>query len=47
VLGAVLIVIAMVLAVPVAIMVGGAVWSALIGWLATDDAAAGAEGKPE
>ena len=30
--GAVLIVIAMVVVIPVAIMLGGAVWSALIGW---------------
>jgi hypothetical protein len=41
--GAVLIVIAMVLVLPVAIMLGGALWSAIIGWLATEDA----EGKPE
>lgn len=31
-LGAVIIVIAMVLVLPVAIMFGGAVWSALLGW---------------
>lgn len=31
-LGAVIILIAMVLVIPVAIMFGGAVWSALIGW---------------
>jgi hypothetical protein len=30
--GAVLIVIAMVLVLPVAVMFGGAVWSALVGW---------------
>ena len=45
--GAVLIVIAMVLVLPVAIMLGGALWSAIIGWLATDDAETRAEGTPE
>jgi membrane glycosyltransferase len=38
VLGAVLMVIVMVLVVPVAIMFGGAIWSALFGWVASDDA---------
>ena len=37
-LGAVLIVVAMVLVVPVAIMFGGAIWSALFGWVSSDDA---------
>jgi len=46
VLGAVVIVIAMILVVPVAIMLGGAIWSALMGWLLTEDAEARAEGKP-
>lgn len=32
-LGAVLVILAMVLVFPVAVMVGGAVWSALTGWL--------------
>jgi FlaG/FlaF family flagellin (archaellin) len=36
--GAVLIVIAMVLVIPVAIMLAGAIWSAIIGWLASDEA---------
>ncbi len=45
--GAVLIIVAMVLVLPVAIMLGGAIWSAIIGWLATEDAEARAEGKPE
>ncbi|MGH9012914.1 MAG: hypothetical protein ACRDZ1_03090 [Acidimicrobiia bacterium] len=36
--GAVLIVIAMVIVVPVAVMLAGAVWSALVGWVLTDDA---------
>ena len=29
---------AMVLVVPVAIMFGGAIWSALFGWMSSDDA---------
>ena len=29
---------AMVLVVPVAIMFGGAIWSALFGWISSDDA---------
>lgn len=31
-------VIVMLLVVPVAVMVGGAAWSALVGWLVEDDA---------
>jgi membrane glycosyltransferase len=38
VLGAVLMVVVMVLVVPVAIMLGGAIWSALFGWFSSDDA---------
>jgi membrane glycosyltransferase len=38
VLGAVLMVVVMVVVVPVAIMFGGAIWSALFGWLGSDDA---------
>jgi hypothetical protein len=38
VLGAVLMVVVMVLVVPVAIMFGGAIWSAVFGWLSSDDA---------
>jgi membrane glycosyltransferase len=38
VLGAVLMVVVMVLVVPVAIMFGGAIWSALFGWVSSDDA---------
>jgi membrane glycosyltransferase len=37
-LGALLMVVVMVLVVPVAIMFGGAIWSALFGWLSSDDA---------
>ena len=37
-LGAVLMIVAMVLVVPVAIMFGGAIWSALFGWVSSDAA---------
>jgi hypothetical protein len=46
VIGVVLIVIAMVLAIPVGIMLAGAVWSALFGWMNSEDADARAEGLP-
>ena len=36
--GGVLIVVVMLVVLPVAIMLGGAIWSALMGWLLTDDA---------
>jgi hypothetical protein len=36
--GAIVFVIVMVLVVPVGIMFGGAIWSALFGWLSTEDA---------
>ena len=36
--GAVIFVVAMVLVVPVAVMFGGAIWSALTGWLLSEDA---------
>jgi hypothetical protein len=36
--GAVLMVVVMVLVVPVAIMFGGAIWSALFGWISSEDA---------
>jgi hypothetical protein len=35
--GAVLMVVVMVLVVPVAIMFGGAIWSALFGWISSED----------
>jgi hypothetical protein len=38
VVGALLMVVVMVLVVPVAIMFGGAIWSALFGWLSSEDA---------
>jgi hypothetical protein len=36
--GAIIFVVAMVLVVPVAVMFGGAIWSALMGWLLAEDA---------
>jgi hypothetical protein len=44
--GVVIIVAVLVLLGPVAVMVGGAAWSALIGWLVGDDAEVRAEGQP-
>jgi len=44
--GVVLILLVMVLVGPVAVMVGGAVWSALGGQVLADDADARAEGNP-
>ena len=45
-LGAVLMIVVMVLVVPVAIMFGGAIWSALFGWVSSDDADRRSEGEP-
>ena len=45
-MGPVLIVIVLVLAVPVAVMVGGMIWSALLSFLLIDDADQRAESKP-
>jgi hypothetical protein len=36
--GGIVMVVAMLLVLPVAVMVGGAAWSALMGWLLADDA---------
>ena len=36
--GAIVFAVAMVLVVPVAVMVGGAIWSGLFGWLASEAA---------
>ena len=36
--GAIVFAVAMVLVVPIAVMFGGAIWSALFGWLSSDDA---------
>ena len=41
--GGILIAIVMLLALPVAVMLGGAVWSALLGFLLVDDAERRAE----
>jgi hypothetical protein len=46
VIGAVLIIAVLVLLGPVAVMLGGAAWSALVGWLVGDDADTRAEGQP-
>jgi hypothetical protein len=45
-LGVVLIVLVLVLVGPIAVMLGGAIWSALVGWLLGDDADTRAEGQP-
>jgi hypothetical protein len=44
--GVVLIVLALVIAGPIAVMLGGAIWSGLAGWLLSDDADQRAEGQP-
>jgi hypothetical protein len=36
--GAIIFAVAMVLVVPVVVMVGGAIWSAVFGWFASEDA---------
>ncbi len=45
-LGVVLILLVLVLVGPIAVMLGGAIWSALVGWLVGDDADTRAEGQP-
>jgi hypothetical protein len=45
--GGILIVIAMLVVLPIAVMLGGAIWSALMGWLLTDDTEQRAEGAPQ
>ena len=45
-LGVVLVILTMVLVGPIAVMLGGAIWSALVGWMIGDDADARAEGQP-
>ena len=35
--GAIIFVVAMVLVIPVAVMFGGAIWTALMGWLLVED----------
>lgn len=44
--GAIVFVVVMVLVIPVAVMLGGAVWTALMGWLLSEDAHWRAEGTP-
>jgi hypothetical protein len=44
--GVVLIVLALVLVGPILVMLGGAIWSALVGWLVVDDTEQRAEGQP-
>jgi hypothetical protein len=46
VLGVVLILLVLVLVGPIAVMLGGAIWSALVGWLVGDDADTRAESQP-
>jgi hypothetical protein len=46
VIGVVLVIVVLVLLGPVAVMLGGAVWSAAMGWLVGDDADTRAEGQP-
>jgi hypothetical protein len=36
--GGIVMTVLMILILPVAVMLGGAIWSALMGWLLTDDA---------
>ena len=45
-LGVVLIVLVLVLVGPIAVMLGGAAWSGIVGWLVGDDADTRAEGQP-
>ncbi len=45
-LGVVLIVLVLVLVGPIAVMLGGAIWSGVVGWLLGDDADTRAEGQP-
>ena len=45
-LGAVIIIVVLILLGPVAVMMGGAAWSGLIGWLVSDDADQRAQGQP-
>jgi hypothetical protein len=46
VLGVVLIILTLVLVGPIAVMLAGAVWSGVVGWLVGDDADTRAEGQP-
>ena len=44
--GIILIVVAMVVAFPIGLFLVGALWSALLGWLSSEDADERAEGAP-
>ena len=44
--GALIIVLVLILIGPIAVMLGGAAWSGLMGWLIGDDADQRAEGLP-
>ena len=44
--GVVLIILVLVLVGPVAVMLAGAIWSGIVGWLLGDDADTRAEGQP-
>ena len=44
--GAVIIVVVLVLVGPVAVMLGGAAWSGVVGWVIGNDADQRAEGQP-
>lgn len=44
--GAIIFVVVMALVVPISVMVGGAVWSAVFGFFSVDDAKRRAEGTP-
>ena len=44
--GPVLIILVLVLIGPIAVMLGGAAWSGIVGWLIGDDADQRAEGQP-
>jgi hypothetical protein len=46
VVGIVLIVVAMVVVLPIGLFLVGALWSALFGWLGSEDADVRAEGQP-
>jgi hypothetical protein len=44
--GPILVIVALVLVGPIAVMLAGAIWSAIVGWLLVDDAETRAEGQP-
>jgi hypothetical protein len=44
--GAIVFAVVMVVVIPIAIMFGGAIWSALFGWVASEDASARGDCDP-